>query len=257
MRLKNCQIRIRHGIKDLYICYMKSIKYGTKAFLELLFPRLCPVCGKCLEVEEQFLCGRCEEDFPYTWSWAFGENPVERRMWERVGIVAAASLCFYRKEGGYAELIKRVKYGGDRALGLYLGRMLGERMREGGRFGDIQAVVPVPLHPLRRWRRGYNQAEIIAQGIAEGLGGVKVEMHLLRRRKHTGTQTKLSARERSANVKNAFAMNPRKAAKMASEGISHILVVDDVLTSGATLSEAVKPLLDTFAVSVATAGFVE
>ena len=72
MRLKNCQIRIRHGIKDLYICYMKSIKYGTKAFLELLFPRLCPVCGKSLEVEEQFLCGRCEEDFPYTWSWAVG-----------------------------------------------------------------------------------------------------------------------------------------------------------------------------------------
>ena len=257
MGLKNCQIRIRHGIKDLYICYMKSIKYGTKAFLELLFPRLCPVCGKRLEVEEEYLCGNCLEDFPYTWSWAFGENPVERRMWERVGIVAAASLYFYRKEGGYGELVRKVKYGGDTALGRWLGRELGRRMDESGRFVGIQAIVPVPLHPLRRWRRGYNQAEIIAQGIAEGLGGVKVEMHLLRRRKHTGTQTKLSARERSANVKNAFAMNPRKAAKMASEGISHILVVDDVLTSGATLSEAVKPLLDSFTVSVATAGFVE
>ena len=241
----------------IYICCMYRIKHGIKAFLGLFFPQLCPVCGKCLEAEEQFLCGRCEEDFPYTWSWAYGDNPMEQRMWERVGIVAAASLFFYRRESGYAELIRKVKYDGDQALGYHLGRMLGERMRTCGRFGDIQAVVPVPLHPLRRWRRGYNQAEILALGIAEGIGGLRVETHLLKRRKYTRTQTRLSAESRYSNVKDAFAMNPRKAAKMASEGVRHILVVDDILTSGATLAEAVKPLLDPFLVSVATAGFVE
>lgn len=236
---------------------MDRIKHGTKAFLGLFFPQLCPVCGEKLETGEQFLCIECMEDFPYTWSWAYGDNPVEQRMWERAGIVTAASLFFYRRESGYAELVRKVKYGGDQALGHHLGRMLGERMRTCGRFGDIQAVVPVPLHPLRRWHRGYNQAEAIARGIAKGLGDIGVVTGLLRRCRYTGSQTALSAEGRAANVRDAFAMNPRKAAKMVSEGVSHILLVDDVLTSGATLAEAVKPLLDSFLVSAATAGFVE
>ena len=241
----------------MYNCSMNELSYSLRALRELFFPRMCPVCGKRLEVEEPFLCGKCVEDFPYTWSWAFGENPVEQRMWERVGIVAGASLFFYRKEGGYADLVRRVKYGADSALGLHLGRLLGERLRSCGRFGDIQAVVPVPLHPLRRWRRGYNQAEILARGIAEGIGCLLVEPHLLKRRKYTRTQTKLSAEGRYSNVKDAFAMDARVAARLSSEGVRHILVVDDVLTSGATLSAAVAPLLPAFLVSVATAGFVE
>lgn len=236
---------------------MNGLSYGARALAELFFPRVCPVCGKGLEVEEQFLCDGCAEDFPYTWSWAFGENPVEQRMWKRVGIVAGASLFFYRREGGYGELIRRVKYGSDRTLGLHLGRMLGERLRGGGRFEGVQAVVPVPLHPLRRWRRGYNQAELLARGIAEGMGGLRVESGLLRRGRYTRTQTRLSEEARRANVKNAFTINSRTAARLASEGVGHILVVDDVLTSGATLSEAVTPLLPFFLVSVATAGFVE
>ncbi|MBO4571106.1 MAG: ComF family protein [Bacteroidales bacterium] len=236
---------------------MNGLKYSARALRELFFPRVCPVCGEKLEVEEPFLCGKCLEDIPFTWTWAWPENPVEERMWKRVGIVAGASLFFYRKEGGYGELVRKIKYGGDAALGRWLGRELGRRMAGSGRFSEVQAVVPVPLHPLRRWRRGYNQAEIIAQGIAAGLGGLKVEKHLLRRRKYTRTQTKLTTEGRSANVKDAFAVNPRTAARLSREGILNILVVDDVLTSGATLSEAVKPLLPAFAVSVATAGLVE
>lgn len=236
---------------------MNGLKYSARALRELFFPRVCPVCGEKLEVEEDYLCGKCMEDMPLTWSWAFEENPAEQRLWANVGIVAAASLYFYRKEGGYAELVRRVKYEGDTRLGLWMGRMLGERLAASGRFKEVQAVVPVPLHPLRRWRRGYNQAEILARGIAEGMGGLKVEPHLLRRRKYTRTQTKLTTEGRSANVKDAFAVNPRTAARLSREGILNILVVDDVLTSGATLSEAVKPLLPAFAVSVATAGLVE
>ena len=252
-----CNLCIRFRKRRVYICRMNELSYSLRALRELFFPRMCPVCGKRLEVEEEFICPSCADDFPYTWSWAFEENPVEQRMWERVGIVAGASLFFYRKESGYVELVRKVKYGADRALGLYLGRMLGERLRGSGRFDGVQAVVPVPLHPLRRWKRSYNQAEILAWGIAEGMGGLRVEPHLLRRNKYTRTQTKLSVEGRSTNVKNAFAMNPRVAARLSSEGVGHILVVDDVLTSGATLSEAVAPLFPSFLVSVATAGFVE
>ena len=235
------------------------IKADFKAFGDLVFPRRCIVCEGVLDTEEKYICAKCGKDIPFTWFWAFGENPAEERLWKRVGIVAAASLFMYRKGGGYAELLHEVKYGGNLKLGRELGRMLGVRMRESGRFAEVQAVVPVPLHPLRRWKRGYNQAEVIARGIAEGLSGEKisVETHLLRRCRYTRTQTKLDVEKRRKNLQNAFGLNTREMERLKRLGIGHILVVDDILTSGATLEAAIKPLLPHFLVSVATIGFVE
>jgi len=328
----------------------KEIKKEFRAFGGLVFPRRCIVCGETLDVTEKWICGVCEKDFPYTWFWAFEENPAEERLWKRIGVVAAASLFFYRKGSGYAELLHEVKYGGNLELGRRLGRELGERLRDSGRFAEVQAVVPVPLHPLRRWRRGYNQAEVIAQGIAEGLYGgseagpeagpetgseagpeagpetgpeagpetgpeagpeagpetglkagheavlerrsetvpeavlerrpearpetgpeagpegaksvktvntIHIEAHLLRRNRYTRTQTRLSGEGKRRNVQNAFALNLREAERLKREGIRHILVVDDILTSGSTLEAACKPLMPHFLVSVATVGFVE
>lgn len=236
----------------------RNINGEVKAFIGLVWPRRCCVCDEVLDVDEEWLCGQCAGDIPYTWFWAFEENPAEERLWKRVGIVAAASLYFYRKDGGYAELVHEVKYGGNLRLGRHLGRELGERMRQNGRFDEVQAVVPVPLHPLRRWRRGYNQAEVIARGIAEGLaGGVRVETRVLRRSRYTRTQTRLSGERKHRNVQNAFVLNLREAERLKGEGIRHILVVDDILTSGSTLEAAIKPLLPHFLVSVATIGFVE
>lgn len=253
---------------------MDFIRRDIRAFAGLVFPRRCIVCTEVLDIDEKFLCRDCAEDFPFTWFWAFGENPAEERLWKRVGTVSAASLFFYRKEGGYAELLHEVKYGGNVKLGHHLGMMLGERMRKSGRFRDVRAIIPVPLHPLRRWKRGYNQAEVIARGIAEALNqsepedgqtlesgptglGVKVETGVLMRRKYTVTQTRLSGEEKRRNVKDAFAINLRKAERLKCEGILHILVVDDILTSGSTLEAAIKPLLPHFLVSAATIGFVE
>ena len=121
----------------------------------------------------------------------------------------------------------------------------------------MQAVVPVPLHWRKRWRRGFNQAEIIASGVAEKLGGFLVEPNLLRRRRYTSTQTRRSATSRLSNVSGAFAVNPRELEKLRAAGITHILIVDDVLTTGATLSECIRLLQDHFTVSAATLGFVE
>ncbi len=234
------------------------------SFRDLFFPRRCTVCGCMLTTDETHLCGGCAEDLPLTRFWAWAENPAEERLWHRAGFVAAASLYFYRYSGGYANLVKEIKYGGNLRLGRHLGRMLGEHLRSCGRFDDVQAVVPVPLHPLRRWKRGYNQAEIIARGIAEGLWpderdarSRRVETHLLQRRRYTRTQTKLHGGQKGRNVKKAFRMNGRAAARLASEGIRHILIVDDVLTSGATISAAATPLMEHFLVSAATLGFVE
>ena len=269
---------------------------------DLLMPRRCLVCGEVLETLPDgnglldFLCPACAEDLPETFFWGWDENPAERNLWRRVGIVHAASLYFYRHQNEYTRLVQAVKYEGNLRLGRALGRELGRRMREVGRFSapskefvtgetipGVQAVVPVPLHPLRRWKRGYNQAEIIARGIAEGFdgrrsvcggqtrrrlfsfarskrsgaAGIVVVTDLLKRGRYTRTQTKLSAEEKQRNVAGAFVLRPKAVARLQAQGIRHLLLVDDVLTTGATLSEAVKPLLPHFRVSVATIAFVE
>ena len=289
-----------------------QLSYMWRALGDLLMPRRCPVCGEVLEtlrVDDgtdgllAHLCPACAEDLPETFFWGWDENPAEQNLWRRVGIIHAASLYYYRQESGYPRLVQAVKYEGNLRLGHALGLELGRRMREAGRFSapskdfvtgetipGIQAIVPVPLHPLRHWKRGYNQAEVIARGLAEGLTGgrrsvcegqtrrrlfsfarskhaggafltaadtLPVITDLLRRARYTRTQTKLSAEEKQQNVAGAFVLRPKAVARLKAQGIRHILLVDDVLTTGATLSEAVKPLLPHFYVSVATIAFVE
>ena len=250
-------------MKAMYIA-VDMEKSMFKDFRDLFFPRKCTVCGRLLLAEEEHICGPCRADLPLTRFWVQVGNPAEERIWQRAGIVAAASLYFYRYAGGYANLVRAVKYGGNAKLGRALGHRLGEELRSCGRFDGVQAIVPVPLHPLRRLRRGYNQAEIIALGLAEGLwpddGGKarrRLIIHLLHRRRNTRTQTRLDSEQKAANLKNAFSQDNRIAARLKGEGISHILLVDDVLTSGATISAAALPLMEHFLISVATVGFVE
>ena len=260
------------------LCYM------WRALGDLLMPRRCLVCGEVLETLQDendgrkltaHLCPACAEDLPETWFWGWEENPAEQHLWHRVGIVHAASLYFYRQQSEYTRLVQAVKYDGNLRLGRILGRELGIRMRAAGRFSrpvkepvtgemipGIQAIVPVPLHPLRRWKRGYNQAEIIAQGLAEGFtvqgsgcvgaDNLPVVTDLLLRARYTRTQTKLSAEGKQRNVAGAFVLRPKAAARLQAQGIRHLLIVDDVMTTGATLSEAIRPLLPHFRVSVAT-----
>ena len=246
--------------------------FALRALFDLLVPRRCSVCGTVMDTPLRrpdktslgtWCCPDCLEDLPLTYFWSWRENPSEQRLWQRVGIVRCASLYFYRQGSGYARLVQAVKYEGQVSLGLALGRALGERLRVS--FSDVQALVPVPLHPLRRLKRGYNQAEVIARGIAQGLSGgeearlrpLPVVTGLLRRSRRTRTQTRLSAEEKARNVRGAFRIRPRRVRRLQAQGISHLLVVDDVMTSGATLSEAIRPLLRSFRISVATIAFVE
>lgn len=236
---------------------LKDIRFVGLALRDLFFPRRCAVCDVALEADEKFLCFDCFSKLPLTHFWEWRDNPAEERLLHLCGIGKAASLYFYRKEGGYSHLVQKVKYEGQVRLGMRLGELLGSYMKECGQFGDVQAVVPVPLHPLRRLSRGYNQAEMAARGIAAGLGGLKVETRLLARTKYTRTQTKLGAEGKKENVKNAFRIRPRVARRLEREGIKNILLVDDVLTSGATLASAAGCLMPRFNVDAATLGFVE
>lgn len=291
--------------------FKQELVYALRALGDLLMPRRCLVCGEVLETRRgapaedtcllHYLCPSCAEDLPETFFWGWRENPAEQQLWHRVGIVQAASLYFYRQGSDYTRLVQAVKYEANLPLGRALGRELGRRMRMAGRFSQpvtdpvtgevippVQAVVPIPLHPLRRWRRGYNQAEIIARGLAEGFadgrrsvcGGqtrrrlfsfarskqseaeeagylLPVVTDLLKRARYTRTQTKLSAEEKQRNVADAFVLQPKTVERLIARGVRHLLLVDDVMTTGSTLSESVKPLLAHFYVSVATIAFVE
>ena len=218
---------------------MGRIERIIRALADLLFPRACVVCGRELNVHERGLCIHCRADLPETGFFCSVYNPVADRFNELIqrdlhpsdaGRYAyAGSLLHYR--GGYRNIPRSLKYRGDLAVGRAFGRRLGLAVKASPWGSGIDAVVPVPLHWRRRFSRGYNQAGILAREVAEILG-CKVYPGALRRRRFTRSQTRLSGAGRLANVGGAFAGGPQ-AGRLSGAG--HILLVDDVLTTGATL----------------------
>lgn len=216
--------------------------------LDLLLPRRCAVCGRALDCGEKDLCTSCLEGLPLTYFWERRENPMADKFNDRIQALRdlsddryyepyarAAALFFYRSE--YRNITKAVKYHNALELGRSMGGELGRRLGASPLFKDVDMVIPVPLHPLRRYRRGYNQAEIIAEALATALK-VPINASSLRRIRRTGTQTRLSAEAKAANVAGAFAVDNYKAL----EGFRHILLVDDVFTTGSTLAECCRAL---------------
>ena len=250
--------RLSYGLWREVGCGLRLALAGLR---DLFFVRSCAVCGKALDSDPgaaaEALCSGCLEDIPLTYFWNYSENAAMDRLAGLCHVYNAASLFFYRHDSAYCDIVRRCKYGGDIALGRWAGEMLGRQLASGGLYSGVQAIVPVPLHPLKRWRRGFNQSEIIACGIAASFPGVPVVPGLLYRRRYTATQTRKSVTERGRNVSGAFALRRRQLERLRAAGMRHILLVDDVLTTGATLSECIRLMEPFFTVSVATLGFVE
>lgn len=227
---------------------------------ELALPRVCTVCDGQLLPGENHICICCEADFPET-SFARQEhNPMAdafNALTGGPGYSRACALFFYSAESPYSNITKALKYHSNRSCGRFFAARLAERMLEGGLYSDVDAVVPVPLHWTRLWKRGYNQAEVIASELAAGLPAARLRPELLRRVRLTRSQARLSeAGERSANVRGAF----RAPVPKGSPRPHHILLVDDVFTTGATLAECCDCLRDSLGtdvrISVATLGYV-
>lgn len=233
------------------------LKTSMASLRDIFFTRECVVCGRVLAPGERHLCRDCLDDMPLTYFWCWRDNPAMERLAGRCRLQDAASLFFYRHESGYAECVRQFKYKYDLALGAYLSRMLGGYLASGSWFAGIQVVVPVPLHPLKRLKRGFNQSDVIAENVAAIMPGCRVEKHLLRRRRYTTTQTRKSRGEREANVSGAFSLNRKATARLKAAGISSVLIVDDVLTTGSTLAACIRLLEGDFEVRAATLGFAE
>ena len=181
----------------------------------------------------------------------------------------AAALFFYREEAGFKWIPQGLKYEGRRALGRYFGERLGRELAGSPLFADVDLIIPVPLHPWRRFRRGYNQAEVLAQAVENAYRKAFAEdssrvppvvcSRLVRRVRATRTQTRLSGEEKRKNVAGAFSIDPRTLARLPFKP-RHILLLDDVFTTGSTLSAVHAALRTIFppevAISVATLAYV-
>ena len=255
-------------IKRIY----ENIKQALLAAADFILPRACLVCGRRLLLDERILCLHCLSDMPFTRFWELKYNPMADRfnalIQQRVEKVLqatheryafAAALFFYSHDAEYRQILYHLKYEGRTDAGRRFGKMLGARLRESDMFKDVDCVMPVPLHWSRRWRRGYNQAEIIAQEVAESLG-VKLSADVLSRCRRTRTQTQLDVKEKAVNVSDAFIVRGKDGCPIDVGRTRHILLVDDTFTTGSTLYACFSALRSVFPpevrISVATLAFV-
>jgi len=206
-------------------------------FLMLFFPSNCMVCGKRLNTPGEILCFVCEMKMPRTGFGDCDNNPVSKIFWGRVRVRAGTSLFRFEKGSAYQTLLHDLKYRGNRRAGLYLGRLLGQELKV-GIFSDCDLMVPVPLHRLRLKRRGYNQSELIARGASE-ITGIPVANHLIRRKSNKRSQTSMNRQERFENMARAFILYDCAPDLHDKK----ILIIDDIITTGATLESCSQVLL--------------
>ena len=194
-------------------------------------------CGKKLLVSEQVLCSDCLSQLPFTHLGNTPGNEMEKIFWGRFPIVRASSLWWYSRGGKVAHILAGMKYYGRRQVCRHMGEILGRELQPSGFFEGVDYLLPVPLHPGRMRTRGYNQSLLLAEGISR-MTGIPVCDGVLRRVRNNQTQTHKSAWERQENASHLFqvAGDTRQL-----EG-KHVMLVDDVLTTGATLTSCAEVL---------------
>lgn len=232
---------------------MEKIKQSVSDVLELLFPSLCVTCGERLLSQEKHVCFDCWNDLPVTNFHNESENKVAQLFWGRVQLENATSFFSYKKGSRYQHLIHYIKYKGLKELGYITGQRFGAVLKESETFSSVDIVIPVPLHPKKEKSRGYNQCDWIARGIGGSLQK-EVSSDNLYRKIFTSTQTRKGRFERWQNVEGIFGLH--RPEELAGK---HVLLVDDVVTTGSTLEACTFQLLqlsDT-KVSIATLAFAD
>jgi ComF family protein len=212
--------------------------------LSLIFPRLCYACGNHLLRNEKIICTECYILIPRTGYHLQEENPVEQLFWGRCKLERAAAFSYYTRESRIRSLIHNLKYKGIREIGFELGRIYGLTLSGSGFLEGIDLIVPVPLHDSKKRARGFNQSDLISDGLSEATG-LPVGFSILERVSRSATQTRRSRYERWVNVEGIFTVTDTSSVRG-----KHILLVDDVITTGSTIESCTLELLRTEGVKV-------
>ena len=216
---------------------MNIFKKYILGFYELFYPNLCVACETHLLNQEKLICTKCLYNLPKTNYHKEIDNPVSQLFWGRTKIEYATAYYFFNKGSKYQDMMHKFKYNGLKEIGFELGKSFGSQIKESV-FNQVDIIIPVPLHPKKLKKRGYNQSDWLAMGLSESLEK-QIDTNILIRAVATDTQTRKSRFERWKNVENIFRItNPEML-----EG-KHILLVDDVVTTGSTLEACANVIME-------------
>lgn len=207
-----------------------------RGLLDFIFPRYCAVCGNVLSASEHQLCIGCFIDIPRTGYHNATHSVLETLYWGKLPIEKSTAFMFYKE--GYKEILLNIKYRNRYSTAEYFGQLMAREINEESDFfNGIDAIIPVPLHWKRFLKRGYNQSLYIAKGV-KAVTGIPIYNDVVKRRASNPSQTRMTYAERSLNVANIFqCTNPEKVRG------KHILILDDVITSGATSLSCAEAIL--------------
>ena len=207
---------------------MNKFSITSSPLFHLFYPHNCIGCGSDVINKENFLCLECINDLPHTNFAMHANNPLEKKFLGRVLLTSAMSEFYFSKESIVQNMIHELKYRGNQKAGYYFGNLIGKSLLNSNRF-DVDVLIPLPLFERKEKMRGYNQSEILCNGISVIINKPVIKNNVIRK-VFTETQTKKHRIERWKNVEDIFHVNDPKSL----EG-KHILLVDDVITTGATL----------------------
>lgn len=204
--------------------------------LSLFFPELCIICGENLTQGEQHICKRCLTEIPRTNYHLINNNPVEKKFWGKVPVYRGTAFYFFTKGSPFQKVLHELKYKDNKEVGKVLAKYAAADLLESPDFSSVDLIIPVPLHPKKLKIRGYNQSDWIGMGLSEILGCPLNTTSLIRKKENT-TQTKKSVFERFENTAGIFELV--NADDLRNK---HVLIVDDVLTTGSTIEAVINAL---------------
>lgn len=211
------------------------LKY-LEDFVSLVFPEICNACGKPLFKHENIICNYCKVKLPYTNFHLQNENPIEKIFWGRVPIEKAGAFLYFHKGNRVQQLMHSFKYKDKKEIGEIIGAVYGQELSQINYLDKDALIIPVPLHPEKEKKRGYNQSEWFAKGLSKGLN-IPYQNDILIRAVASSTQTKKNRFERWQNVETIFQVQNTNAIHN-----KHIILVDDVVTTGATIEACAHTL---------------
>lgn len=217
--------------------------------VHLLYPHVCAGCGSDVISRHHVICLECIADMPVTGFCFHKQNPVEKIFRGRLTLSNASAHVYFTKDSAVQNMLHRLKYSGMKEIGIFMGQLMAGNLKRSTLYQDVDAVVPLPLNARKQKTRGYNQAALIAEGIGTALN-IPVLNNVVARKKYTETQTHKSRAERWNNIEGKFAVVDAGGLKDM-----HVLLVDDVITTGATLESCGMELLKTAGLRLSIAAF--